>query len=63
MKAKIAGGAQMFAGGGNSSLASIGQRCGSRESGAGAPAIPIIAEDTGKIMAAHFIWMQEMAVC
>lgn len=49
LKAKIAGGAQMFAGKGNSSLANIGQRNVAAVKAALAQLrIPIIAEDTGK---------------
>lgn len=49
MKAKIAGGAQMFAGGSNSSLASIGQRnVAAVKAELARLRIPIIAEDTGK---------------
>ncbi len=49
MKAKIAGGAQMFSGGGNSSLASIGQRnVAAVKAELARLRIPIIAEDTGK---------------
>ena len=49
MKAKIAGGAQMFAGGSNSNLANIGQRnVIAVKNELARLRIPIIAEDTGK---------------
>jgi chemotaxis protein CheD len=49
LKAKIAGGAQMFAGSGNSALSSIGQRnVAAVKAELARLRIPIIAEDTGK---------------
>ena len=49
LKAKIAGGAQMFAGSANSSLSRIGQRnVAAVKAELARLRIPIIAEDTGK---------------